>query len=203
MMQRTFIIGCCLILLFTQCTPKLSLSHSNFDTLNISLLIDQSVDEGMTEMLVFRLNHFIREHNRNPKYFLLTNNEEAFEENTLTIQIVENRLVSRDQQIAGVVVSAIGLSLPFVMVSAGSGFYLGFYYFPEDVSKVNLYLSEDISGLELELLSRKFTNSGFLRSYDTQLLKHGDKFDYFLSGLIRELEKSYKKMDRDVVLSER
>lgn len=71
------------------------------------------------------------------------------------------------------------------MIIAGSSYYLFFYYFPEDVSRVNLYLSEDISGLETELLSRKFSNSGLLCSYDKQLLKHGDKFDYFLSGLIR------------------
>lgn len=89
------------------------------------------------------------------------------------------------------------------MIIAGSSYYLFFYYFPEDVSRVNLYLSEDISGLETELLSRKFSNSGLLRSYDKQLLKHGDKFDYFLSGLIRELEKSYTKAAQEVTLSGR
>ncbi len=106
--------------------------------------------------------------------------------------------MSKNEQVVGVVASAVGLSLPFIMISAGSPIYVFFYYFPKDVSVADVSLSDDINAIPEGFVKRNFFNSGFLRSYEKQVSKHGDKFGYFLSVLTKELENSYLKQGRRI-----
>lgn len=199
--QANLLILLCLLFL-AGCVPqRLQLSHSEFETLNIRLEINPNIDPGVQAIFQEKLDLFIMEYNsRAPLFYLHESNLQN--EATLTIQIAENKLVSQNEQVVGVVASVVGLSLPFVMISAGSPIYVGFYYFPKDVSVAAISLSDDINALPAGFVQRNIVNSGFLRSYEKQVSKHGDKFEFFLATLVKELEDSYSKPDRQLVLTQ-
>lgn len=189
---------CICLLLLAGCAPqRLQLSHSQFETLNIRLELNPNIDPGVQAVFQEKVDYFIEDYNSRYPVFYLTNNDFQ-NETTLTIHIAQNKLVSQNEQVIGVVASAVGLSLPFIMVSAGSPIYVFFYYFPKDVSQADVLLSDDINGIPEGFVQRNFLNSGFLRSYEKQVSKHGDKFNDFLSILVKELEKSYIEKGRPV-----
>lgn len=197
MKLRNLFICVCLLLL-AGCAPQpLQLSHSQFETLNIRLELNPTIDPGVQAIFQEKVDLFIEDYNSRYPVFHLTNNDFQ-NEATLTIHIAENKLVSQNEQVLGVVASAVGLSLPFIMISAGSPIYVFFYYFPKDVSLTDVSLSDDINALPEGFVQRNFFNSGFLRSYEKQVSKHGDKFSDFLAVLVKELEKSYVEHGKPV-----
>lgn len=138
------------------------------------------------------LDGFISQYNREPHKFRLLR-VDAAQASTLTIKTHEMRLVTPGQQAAGAALTAIGLSLPFIMVSAGSPFYIFFYYFPTVKTITETTLSDDINQSIANPAIRRYDTPGFLRSTDRQMEKHVELFDrYYLKRLFRELERSYK-----------
>jgi hypothetical protein len=161
-------------------------------TLNIyiehSLLIPKQIQTGFDQ----ELDGFISQYNRKPHKFKLqkVNIPQA---STLIIKTHEMRLVTPDQQAVGAAVTAIGLSLPFIMVSAGSPFYIFFYYLPTVKTITETTLSDDINSSLANPAVRRYDTPGFLKSSDRQMEKHIELFDrYYLKRLLRELENSYK-----------
>lgn len=161
-------------------------------TLNIyiehSLLIPKQIQTGFDQ----ELDGFINKYNRKPHKFKLqqVNTPQA---STLIIKTHEMRLVTPDQQAVGAAVTAIGLSLPFIMVSAGSPFYIFFYYFPTVKTITETTLSDDINSSLVNPAVRRYDTPGFLKSSNRQMEKHIELFDrYYLKRLLRELENSYK-----------
>jgi hypothetical protein len=100
------------------------------------------------------------------------------------------QLVTKQQQTAGVIVSLIGFSIPFVMVASGSRFYLVFWYFPRSSSISEITLSEDINGMRTKTIQRLVTAPGFLKTPERQVVKHGKHFSKALNRLLQELERS-------------
>ncbi|MEJ7643308.1 MAG: hypothetical protein WKF87_01820 [Chryseolinea sp.] len=119
---------------------------------------------------------------------------------TLRIKLYTTRMVNPGQQVAGVVVSAIGLALPFVLAGAGSPYYVFFYHFPKVKSITELSLSPDINEAPG---SRLFTlmSPGFLKSQPKQLEKHADYFYRMLTKLVLEIEKQSLRREKKSALA--
>ncbi len=191
------IIVVLIVVIFTRCTPSpIFISNSDFESINLKLKIESTVDSAVSEILTEKFQNFIEAHNSKNGPFFLTNYETHYDR-TISLHIIDNKLVKKNQQVAGVLVTAIGMALPIIMVNAGSPIFVGFYYIPQDKSIVNVYVSEDINGMNAPYLTTNFSNSGFLRSYDKQIVKHGKKFDEYLSLLVLNLEKEYVKKNKD------
>lgn len=107
----------------------------------------------------------------------------------MTIKLVGTELVKPGQQTAGVIVTVVGLTLPFVMISSGAPFFLGFYYFPQVRSLTELSLSSDISGPSQAPRNFILSSPGFLISSEKQIEKHVISFDRFLLQLVKQIEK--------------
>lgn len=124
-MNFKYLLLICFFLLFLAgCAPqRLQLSHSQFETLNIRLELNPYVDPGVQAVFKEELELYIAAYNSRAPLFYLANNDFQSEA-TLTIHIAENKLVSQNEQVVGVVASVVGLSLPFIMVSAGSLIYV-------------------------------------------------------------------------------
>lgn len=99
------------------------------------------------------------------------------------------RMVSEGDQVAGAVVSVIGISVPFVMIAANAPIIVFFCYFPQVRSLTELSLSEDINGLQTPRREFVLSSPGFLKSPETQLRKHALSFDHMLAVLISQIEK--------------
>lgn len=195
---KTLIAVSIIIITFIRCTPSIIvISNADFESINLKLDIESTVDPAVSETLNMEFQHFIEDYNSKKKPFYLTNYE-IQTERTISLHVINNKLVNKDQQVAGAIVTALGLTVvPLVMASGGAPIVIGFYYIPHDKSVVNLYVSDDINGLETPYLTTNFSNSGFLRSYNKQIEKHGKKFDEYLSLLIKGLEKEYIKKNKE------
>lgn len=139
-----------------------------------------------------QVNEFITKYNATPGHKFQLFRANASDSSTLIIKLVASQLVSPGQQTAGVLVSLVGLSLPFVMVSAGAPLYIFFYYFPDVKSMTELSLSKDIAQEGYVPKPFVLSSPGFLKSPEKQVAKHVIYFDKFLSNLIAQIEKQSK-----------
>jgi len=148
----------------------------------------------------YQLGEFIETYNATPGHKFQLYRASASDSSTLTIKLVASRLVSSGQQTAGVLVSLVGLSLPFVMASAGAPLYIFFYYFPNVKSMTELSLSNDIAQAGNVRKPFLLTSSGFLRSPEKQVEKHVISFANFLNALVSRIEKQSKTPKANLVV---
>lgn len=185
-----------IVLLTSSCSaPKLAFKP-RIQTNQLGIYLEDSdvVPKDIQRKFQEELDDYILEYNSNPNsQFRLQRSTDPAGSTQINLKLQGTKLVTNGQQAAAVTVSAIGLSLPFVMVAAGSQFYIFFYYFPKDISVFNTSLSSDISDESITSLNKTHYNSGFLRSEEKQIEKHTEKFDKFMGALMKELEKDYSK----------
>ncbi len=189
-MKRTIPLTCLFFLVISCSTyQKLELKPgSNTRNIHIDFQIDQSIPSYISNELNSRLDQFITDYNSRRNRFKI--DRESGSLNTLTIKVQAVQLVTKQQQTAGVIVSLIGFSIPFVMVASGSRFYFVFWYFPRSSSISEITLSEDINGMRTKTIQRLVSSPGFLKSPERQVVKHGKHFSKALAQLLQELERS-------------
>lgn len=133
------------------------------------------------------LDNFIETYNATPNQPFQVFRADANDSSTLRIKLVATRFVSPGDQTAGVLVSTLGLSVPFLLAASDAPIILFFYYFPKVRSMTELSLSEDINGATE--LRREFilASPGFLQSTEKQIQKHRVSFDRYLKLLVTQI----------------
>lgn len=185
-----------LTFLLASCSaPRLAFQDNvSFDELSIAFTFEEGTAEVLKKGFSQSMDRFITSHNSNGEFpFKLKLATDTTSNNLLSVNLLGTKLVSRGEQTAGVLVSALGLALPFIMVSSGSEFYVFFYYFPKDVSVFEMSLSPDISSPEIDKLDLTLANSGFLRSVPKQIDLHTARFEYFMRNIMRTLVSDYER----------
>ncbi len=180
-------------------TQKLILYSSAFiDRLNICTDYDPKVPVEIQTMLDHKLDDYILQYNSEDHPFTLSYCQDANVE-SLRFYVTDTKLVSSNQQTAGIVASVVGLSLPIIMAAANAPFYLWFYYFPRDISHVAISLSNDISEPSDFWIQQNLASPGFLKRMDIQIYKHTDKLVWLLNRTLLKLEKDYNKNTKQKV----
>ncbi len=182
---------------FTSCSkpPTYHIQReARLEHLNIALVYksgQDSLDTRIQKDFNQALDEFVQTYN-SEKHPLKVSAHPDSTQQTLHITILGTKLVSPEQQGAGVAVSLLGFATPFILAAAQSPIIVTFWYFPHDVSSVESTLSRDISaGPQLKSLTY-VSNSGFLRKPEKQLLKHKEAFKRFLRMHVLEVEKAYR-----------
>ncbi|MCU0418275.1 MAG: hypothetical protein MUC38_01355 [Cyclobacteriaceae bacterium] len=189
MRKRVFVATLCLVALVS-CSPQLVLNKSaQFSVLNVQLQISDEVPQAVASTLQTHFNDFVDEFNGGQHKFKIAVAES--DSAALTIRFLATRLVTQNQQAAGVLVSALGFALPLLMIGSGADFFLTFWYFPTVQSPIELYLSPEINDSATNPLPQIFSSPGFLRSEERQIQKHGVHFQRFLKYTFNVLENSY------------
>lgn len=193
MYQKAFLFLGALLLSFACSAPRLTPHPSAvIDRLGICVAYDPLVPQGFQHFFERQLNDFIARYNTEHHMFQLQPCADP-EAASLRLYISGTKLVGSGKQTAGMAISTLGLALPLVLAASGTPVYAGICYFPQNLSKVNMSLSDDISKAENFWVKRMFFNPAFLIRMEKQLYKHTQKFDWFLGKMLTELERSYKK----------
>ncbi|HET9487010.1 MAG TPA: hypothetical protein VFO54_06235 [Chryseosolibacter sp.] len=181
----------CLVVLCISCSTPSVLVKKNADIQRLGLyfepgehsipLIAQQFDDD--------LDRFIIQHNTKPGRKFELYRASPMDSSSLRIKLIGTQLVSPGEQTAGAFVSLIGLSLPFILISSGSPFYVGFYYFPKAKSLTELSLSQDIDGSLHPKREFLLTSPGFLMSPEKQIEKHVYSFGRMLALLVSQIER--------------
>ena len=195
--MRNAILGyATLVMCFTACAPKLvSRPGVAIQQLGVCINYDTTVPEEMRAGFERHLQLFINEYNSESHSIYLYPCENT-NERALRLYISNTKIVGPGQQMAGAVVTTLGLATPFVMATAGAPFVLWFYYFPHNSSDVVVSLSSDLSAAENAFMNRGFSSWAFLVDEEKQLAKHPRKLERFLGVILRELEQGQKKYRR-------
>jgi hypothetical protein len=189
MKRISLFVGLCFLIASCATYQKLELKPgTRIQMLHIDFQTDPSIPSYISNELNTSLDTFIKKYNSKRNRFIIDRASDS--SNTLTIKVQGIQLVTAQQQTAGVLVSLIGFSLPFIMVTSGSKFYFVFWYFPRSSSISEITLSEDINGMQNKTIQRLVSAPGFLKSPEKQVVKHGKFFSKTLEGLMKELEKS-------------
>lgn len=191
-MKKLFLFGT--LLLLCSCAPNLFNldKKTNVRAVGIHLTFDQSVPPEVQTTLANNLDGFVKRYN-SESHLLKTFVSDKPDSSSITVYVLETRLVSKGQQWAGTAVSLAGLSLPFVMVASGAQFAIFFYYFPRVNSPAQLTISNDIALTDNTRIGYVFNSPGYLKSRDRQIERHGDLFQRQLNEIFRSMEKSLRK----------
>lgn len=146
------------------------------------------------------VDNFIQSYNATPNRSFELFRAHANDSSTLRIKLVATRLVSPGEQTAGVLVSMVGLSLPFVMISANVPIILFFYYFPNVRSMTELSLSEDINGAATRSKEFMLSSPGFLKSPENQIKKHTVSFNSLLKVIVAQIAKQTARKKNNAVV---
>ena len=192
--------GVFLLILFVafSCTPKISLvrEEAQLSTLGVCLDFNPNIPPERYSSLQTELNEFIQLYNQEPHAFKLSGCDNPGV-STVTVQVGDMKLVSPGKQVAGVVVSAVGIiGVPFALISLGSPYYFFFYYFPTNQTMATLKLSPDIANEQAPPANRIYTSSGFFGNEQQQIARHTRKFDKHLRTLFNEIERDYKRSQK-------
>jgi hypothetical protein len=183
-----------LILLSSCAAPTAVLKNDvQLETLNIYLEAGPQSNQLIVNKLNDQLDVFVSRYNSEHHRFNVARAESATDPSTLTITIVGSKFVSKGQQTGAVLLTLVGLSLPFIMAAADSDFYVFFYYFPQASTMTELSLSEDIRGPGPARRPAVYASPAFLKSPEKQIEKHGQNFSLFLSQLMKRMENGMRK----------
>jgi len=105
--------------------------------------------------------------------------------------------VNSSQQVAGALVTVLGIATPILMIANGSQYYLTFGYIPQNKSLVEIKVPDELFNDDKNnMYIRNVSSSGFLRTIPVQIEKHTERFDLFLMKLFRDLELRYTTSQR-------
>jgi hypothetical protein len=158
------------------------------ETLGIYIESDPGFLPQLQDGFENELNDFIEKYNASgSKSFLLKKSDNPAT-SSIRIRLMVTQLVTPSQQTTGIVVSVIGLVLPFVMIAAEAEFALAFWYFPHAKSLAEISLSDDINEPGQKPFQQVYSSPGFLKDSDQQIEKHISSFDKFLRLLVRQVK---------------
>lgn len=176
--------GGCKPTLVVQLKPNIKLQR-----LGIYIKRGEHAFEPVAYQLERTLDDFILRYNASSKRkFELFKSTSPRDSSTLTVELTATRLVTPKQQTAGVVISAIGLAMPILMLSAGAEFVIVFWYFPDVRSMTYFSLSRDISHPGMGARPYLLQSNGFLTSPEKQVIGQGPSFSRALTRVIGQLE---------------
>lgn len=183
------------VLLLSACTTPVIVVKKNVDIqqLGIYLKADDPNLSFIAGDLHRAVDDFILRHNANSRRKFDVYKAEAKDSASLRVAVLTTKLVSPGQQVVGVVASAVGLSLPFVIASAGAPIIFGFYYFPRVRSLTELSVSPDLAVGNGAPRMFVYSSPGFLKSPERQIVKHGVYFNDFLKALVTQIERQAVK----------
>jgi hypothetical protein len=181
------------VIVFVSCSgPRLAIRKNPAITdLGVSVTYDLATPTPVQKNVEYNVDKFISDYNKDSRRLRLyrTVNPDS---SALAIHFLGTRLVSRGQQVTGVVVSIVGFSMPFILLSSGADFYFFFYYFPRVVSVTNFSLSPDINASAANPVQYIIHSPGFLKKQERQIEKHGPYFNKHLRRIMRDIENSRK-----------
>lgn len=180
--------------LLTSCMTPLPMNRqAQIEELGVCLNFDNAIPPERYASLEAELDQYIQTYNRQGHAFRLTRCPDS-NQSTISINVADIRLVSPSKQVAGVVVSAVGLiGVPALLVSAGAPFYAFFYYFPKNQTFANLEFSSDLADPNVRHIPRVYASSGFLGNEKAQINRHTRKFEAHLNLLFSEIERNYRR----------
>ncbi|MFN6090658.1 MAG: hypothetical protein ACK47E_18090 [Cyclobacteriaceae bacterium] len=188
-MRKIYLIGL-LILVGCGSQQKLALKvNTKIDVLGIDLQINPAINQVIHSELNKQLDDFIILYNSENHPFKIARSVDS-KISSLQIRVQAVELVSPQKQATGVIVSLLGLSLPFVMAASKSQFVNFFYYFPKTASLSELSLTDDIDGSKNRTIQKNVYGPGFLKSPQKQISKHGVSFSKHLRICLKDLVKS-------------
>jgi hypothetical protein len=174
------------------CAPKLMIKK-NVEVKSIGICLNYDNSTATKEISGYFdniLTGFIDVYNSQKHKFSLSKCIDQ-SKSSLIININSTRLVGPGGQAAGIMLSAVGISLPFIMIAAESPVWVAFIYLPQNFTKSNIALSGDISGNTVAALPRFFASSPYFGSMEHQKIVHSKRFYDFLTQIIKEVEDSY------------
>lgn len=179
------------VFLCSACATPSVLVKKNITIHKLGICFDtgQHASPLITNQFNNKLDDFISKYNSDPLHPFELFRASPADASTLRIRLMATRMVSEGDQVAGALVSLVGLSVPFIMIGANAPIIIFFYYFPQVRSLTELSLSEDISGIQTPKREFLLASPGFLKSPEKQLEKHARSFDNMLSMLIHQIEK--------------
>jgi hypothetical protein len=185
------IIFFAVLVVCASCTTPAVIVKKNVNIQRLGIYFDTSDQtfDLIGDRVESDLDLYIKNYNATPGHKFVLYRASAADSSSIRVKILTTQLVSPGQQAAGVFVTMAGLSLPFVMVSAGAPIYVFFYYFPRVKSVAELSLSPDIQG---QANSRKeviLSSPGFLLPPDKQVQRHVIFLNQFLSRMVSQIEK--------------
>jgi hypothetical protein len=181
-----------LLFLAMACTPPLALKKgSSPDPLYVYMEFHPSIPKEICDELSRQLDDAIIAHNATSSKLRVEREDILTDENTLRIRVHTTRLIGKKENTTGILLSALGLSLPIAMAAGGADFIVGFYYFPQATSTMEIQLSSDIDGSPKSPLFTSLKTPGFLKSPQKQINKHG----YYFNQVMR---KRFKVMARQI-----
>src|SRR5690349_21677145 len=130
-MQKAVIV--IILTLCTACSTPLLLVKNGVPVEKLGIYLERGEQsfEVISSQFSRDLDAFIQRHNTSPGRKFDLFRASAQDSSTLKIKLVGTRLVTPGQQTTGVVVTALGFTLPIIMISAGAPFFVAFYYFPQ------------------------------------------------------------------------
>lgn len=107
-------------------------NSKNVKAVGIEWSYSEKVDERYQPMVDSAINQLIREFN-SEKHLFTVHKKLPKDKDYITIDFNKGKIASKGQQIAGYVVSAVGLiGAPVALIAAESPIIVAFYYFPEN-----------------------------------------------------------------------
>ncbi len=94
--------------------------------------------------------------------------------------------VTGGQQVAGLIVSAIGISTPILMASSQVPFVVTFWYFPKTRSVSAMSVRDD-SGVHHKL--HAVTGPGFMKTEENQMRKHAAAYMSYFRMMLKFYER--------------
>ncbi len=192
MMRKIYLIG---LVMLVGCVPQQTLSlkpNTKIEVLGIDLQINPAIHQAIQSELNKQLDDFIILYNSESHPFKIARSSDN-KVSSLQIRVQAVELVSPQKQTTGVIVSVIGLSLPFIMAASKARFVLFFYYFHKTASLSELSLTDDIDGSKNRTIQKIVYGPGFLKSPQKQISKHGVSFSKYLGICLKDLVKSARR----------
>ena len=186
------ILNILLLAVLSSCSPFVFKSGTDIQTLSIYLEFHPDIPVEIEAMMNQQMDDLIMSYNARNNKFKIERSDELPDENALRIRVHTSKLVTPNQNAAGVAVTALGLATPFIMAAAGSDFIIAFWYFPKTTSIIEWQLSPDVDGMKVSPYMEPLRSPGFLKSPENQVKKHGMVFSKVLNQKLKQLEKSLK-----------
>ena len=179
------------------CAPPKLISRADADIRQLGICVDYdaTVSEEMQVGFEKHVRSFINDYNAQSRGIYLYPCDDVNDQ-SLRIYLANTKMISGGQQVAGALVSTVGLTTPFLMTAAGLPFFVGFYYFPHNTTYAMLSLSNDISEIANYRIDRNHASWAFLVRPQKQVVKHTRKLELFLGRVLRELEVEQQRYRR-------
>jgi len=182
--------------LCTSCTStKFNLKPDlQIETLSICVSYSDVVPDSVRSRFDKAISGLIVKFNSSPHKFKLSTCNDSTK-SAFKVYVKKTSLISTPEQIGATLANLVGITLPIVLIATYSSFYVAFCYFPNDVSRLNYGLTNDLT-LRDTTINKTISSTGYLQSKKRQIINHSITFREFLKKELIKLEKQYIKESR-------